>query len=170
MRILAGTFLLCVCVCVCVCGCGWVGVQRCAHDANDRVCAVLYHPYCILLLLLIRTTYTFTVGHIDYRYVAPVPEFELQRTELSAAAGVYTLPAVGAATIWVVIDGEGLVTTEAQVAGGGGGSSCSSKGDDSTVLIECGQVWLQEAHAKVMLQTDRSIVLFRATAGMTVAH
>jgi mannose-6-phosphate isomerase class I len=113
-------------------------------------------------------------------YCVPVPEFVLQRTELSAAARAtdgphgYELPPAASAAIIVVVDGEALATVTPPAggklfAGATGRSAVDGEAEGISVAqrLEVGQVWLQPAHSRVALHAERPLLLFRALANLS---
>jgi mannose-6-phosphate isomerase len=108
-------------------------------------------------------------------YRVPVPEFVLQRTELSARASDaphgYELPPAASAAIIVVVDGEALATVTPPTggklfAGATGRSAVDGEAEGISVAqrLEVGQVWLQPARTRVALHAERPLLLFRALA------
>lgn len=110
-------------------------------------------------------------------YRVPVPEFVLQRTELSATARAsdgphgYELPPAASAAIIVVVDGEALATVTPPAggklfAGATGRSAADGEAEGISVAqrLEVGHVWLQPAHTRVALHAERPLLLFRALA------
>jgi mannose-6-phosphate isomerase len=77
------------------------------------------------------------------QYVAPVPEFVLQATELSPGAAPYTLPPAGTASIIVVVEG----AADAVVTGAAAPAAADARAPASQQRLAEGQIWLQPATA-----------------------